>query len=158
MAGSKFLLTMKLTTQGDVKGSSKKKEGPLDYSTGMECHGFEYEAQTQIDPPSGQPVGKRGHRPITIRTGGPASPKLLLALYSNEVFENATLTFNRIDPDGKAAMAHTIELKNGTIVAIKHVTGSGGRYVDVTLAYDDLLVNGLPNAIIPYSTLGFVTR
>jgi hypothetical protein len=36
MAGGKFLLTLKMTTQGDVKGSSTKKEGDLNYSSGME--------------------------------------------------------------------------------------------------------------------------
>ena len=46
MAGSKFLMTMKLVTQGDVIGSSIKKEGDLDYSKGMECHGFNYECVT----------------------------------------------------------------------------------------------------------------
>jgi hypothetical protein len=54
MAGSKFLLTMKLTARGDVRGSSTEKEGVLDYSKGMECHWFEYEVLTQIDPQSGR--------------------------------------------------------------------------------------------------------
>jgi hypothetical protein len=62
---SKFLLTMKLTKQGHVKGSSTKKEGDLDFSKGMECHGFNYEVVTQFDAGSGQPVGKRQHGPIT---------------------------------------------------------------------------------------------
>jgi hypothetical protein len=50
MAGSKFLLTMKFTTQGHIIGSSKKENGDLDYSKGMECFGFNYEVVTQIDP------------------------------------------------------------------------------------------------------------
>jgi type VI secretion system secreted protein Hcp len=124
MAGSKFLITMKLTTQGDVKGSSVKKEGDLDYSTGMEAHGFNYEVITQIDPATGQPVGRRRHNPITIRREvDAASPKFLQALVTNEVFKTVKLSFNRIGPDGKPVIAHTIELTNGTISAYKAYHG-----------------------------------
>jgi len=116
MAGSKFLMTMTLTKQGAVKGTSTKKEGDLDYSTGMECHGFNYEALTQIDPATGQPIGRRRHNPITIRREvDAASPKLLQALVTNEVFSAAKVSFNRVGPDGKPYVAHTIELVNGTI-------------------------------------------
>jgi type VI protein secretion system component Hcp len=57
----KFLLTMVLTKQGPVKGSSTKKEGGLDYSNGMECHGFNYPVATPVDSNPGKPVGKRQH-------------------------------------------------------------------------------------------------
>jgi len=120
MAGSKFLLTMKLTTQGDVIGSSTKKEADLDYSKGIECHGFNYECVTQIDPNSGQPNGRRKHQPIVIRAEvGAQSPKLLQALTTNEVFKTAKMSFNRIGGDGKSVVAHTIELTNGTICRYK---------------------------------------
>lgn len=60
MAGG-FLLTMVLTKQGVVKGSSTKKEGDLDYSNGMECHGFDYPVSTPVDSNPSKPVGKRQH-------------------------------------------------------------------------------------------------
>jgi type VI secretion system secreted protein Hcp len=124
MAGAKFLMTMTLTTQGAVIGSSIKKEGDLDYSKGMECHGFNYEVVTQIDPNTGQPVGRRRHNPITIRREvDAASPKLLQALVTNEVYKTAKLSFNRIGPDGKPVVAHTVELTNGTISAYKTYHG-----------------------------------
>ena len=157
MAGSNFLLTMKLVRQGTVIGSSKKKEGDLDYSKGMECHGFAYPVLTQIDPSSGPPTGKRKHSPIVIRREvDAASPKLLQALATNEGFKTATLSFNRIGPDGKPVLARTIELTNGVIVhyAIRPAKDSGGkRYQDVTLAYEGLLVNGIPDGIIQHSYL-----
>ena len=60
MAG-KFLLTMVLTKQGAVKGSSTRKEGSLDYSHGMECFGFNYPVTTPVDSNPGEPIGKRQH-------------------------------------------------------------------------------------------------
>jgi hypothetical protein len=81
-------------------------------------------------------------------------------LVTNEVFETAKFRFDRIGPDGKPAVVHTIELTNGAIIAVKSATGSGGkRYVDMTLGHHDgLLVNALPDGIIPYSAFGFVER
>jgi hypothetical protein len=61
----KFLLTMTLTKQGHVIGSSTKKEGDLDFSKGMMCHAFTYEVTAQFDAGSGSVVGKRQHSPIT---------------------------------------------------------------------------------------------
>jgi type VI secretion system Hcp family effector len=153
MAGGKFLLTMQLTTQGTVKGSSKKKEGDLDYSDGMECHGFSYGVTSQFDLNTGKPVGRRKHNPLVIRREvDAASPKLLQALCTNEGFKTAKLSFNSIGPDGKPVLARNIELTNGSIINVKHVTDSSGkRCQEVTLAFDDWLVNGLPNGIIPYS-------
>lgn len=124
MAGSKFLMTMKLTKQGDVKGSSTKKEGALDYSTGLECDGFDYEVLTQIDPNTGAPVGRRRHKEIAIRREvDAASPKLLQALVTNEVYTAAKISFNRIKPDGTSFVAHTIELVNGTVSSYKTYHG-----------------------------------
>jgi type VI secretion system secreted protein Hcp len=124
MAGSKFLMTMKLTTQGDVKGSSTKKEGTLDMATGMECHGFDYKVETQIDPNSGAPIGRRRHHPITVRREvDAASPKLIQGLVTNEVFTAAKLSFNRVGPDGKPYVAHTIELVNGVISSYRTYHG-----------------------------------
>src|ERR1022692_2062878 len=57
----KFLLTMVLSKQGAVKGSSTKKDGAPDYSNGMECHGFNYPVTTPMDSNPGKPVGKREH-------------------------------------------------------------------------------------------------
>jgi len=124
MAGSKFLWTVKLTKQGDVKGTSTKKEGALDFSTGLECDGFDYECLTQIDPNTGQPVGRRRHKEITIRREVDAgSPKLLQALVTNEVYTAAKISFNRIKPDGTSFVAHTIEFVNGTISSYKTYHG-----------------------------------
>ncbi len=156
MAGSKFLLTMNLTKQGQVRGSSTGKEGDLDFSKGMECHGFNYEAIAQFDAGSGQLVGRRRHSPITItREVDAASPKLLQALVTNEVFKAATLSFNAVDPGGKRNVVRKIELANGAVVAVRPAGSYDGRNREaVTLTYQDIAVDGLRNSFIPVSMLG----
>jgi type VI secretion system secreted protein Hcp len=144
----KFLLTVKLKTQGSIIGSSTRKEGALDFSKGMECHGFKYGVAAQYDVGSGALTGRRRHTPITIvREVDSASPLLWQALCTNETFTTATLSFNRPSPDGKPALFHTIELTNAAIIGIKLTTDSSGKKChNVALAYDALLGDGA----IPY--------
>ena len=63
MAG-KFLLTIQFKKQGAVKGSSTKKDGDLDYSKGMECHGFDYAVVAPVG--GGHATGRRTHKPIIV--------------------------------------------------------------------------------------------
>jgi type VI secretion system secreted protein Hcp len=147
MADSKFLLTLTLTKQGKVKGSSTGKEGHLDWSKGLECHGFNFVSVAQIDPNSGAPTGKRRHNPITIRREvDAASPLLLQALCTNEGFKTAILEFVR--PSGKAAMYKIIELSNGGILKITPAWAGGKKCEDVTLSYEGIVVNGVPDGIV----------
>jgi type VI secretion system Hcp family effector len=150
---AKFLLTMTLAKQGKIKGSSTRTEGNLKYSDGMECQGFSYSPMTQIDPNSGISSGKRKHSPIVIRREvDAASPKLLQALVTNEVFTTATLSFSRLNPNGKPVAAHKIELINGTISNIKQAADSRGKWSqDVTLTFEELVVDGMPNGVIPWT-------
>src|SRR5579863_4709403 len=41
-----FLMTLDLKTQGKIKGSSTKNKGNLDFSAGIECHGFQFGVET----------------------------------------------------------------------------------------------------------------
>ena len=81
-----FYMTIEGTKQGRITGSSTRKgKGGLSSADGMECYGFSYEVVTQIDPSTGQPVGRRQHSPITItKETGTASPSLFQALASDE--------------------------------------------------------------------------
>jgi type VI secretion system Hcp family effector len=159
--GQTFLLTIVLNKQGVLRGSSKRKEGDLDFSKGMECHGFNYDLTTQYDLGSGQLTGRRQHQPITIiREVDSASPLLWSALCSNEGFKTATLSFAR--PTGKPAVYQKIELTNGTICKIRAAnsaigsgssgSGSGGggggkkRFEEVSLTFEGITINGIPNA------------
>jgi len=115
-----FLLTMKGATSGDITGGAVKKEGDLDYSKGMLCHGYEYVVQTAIDPNSGASIGRRRHFPIKVRKEiDAASPKLMNMLTTNEKISDAKLSFNRADGKGKQQVFFTIEAQNGFISSYK---------------------------------------
>ena len=153
-----FLLNLKLKTQGEIKGSSPKKG--KSGVTGIICHGFEYGVESPVDSNTGNATGKRTHTPITIRKEvDSASPLLLGALCTNEGFKIATLSFSR--PDGKPGVTCIIELTNGSIIKIKRVAAARNspestktaELEDVSLSYETLTVNGIPNGLIPHSHL-----
>jgi type VI secretion system secreted protein Hcp len=152
MADSKFLLIMTGTKQGKIKGSNTKREGDLDFSKGVECHGFSYSVIAPRDAQSGPLTGRRSHKPLTItREVDSASPKLLQALCTNETFKSVTLQFSKTGSSGKPLPFRTIELVNGVIVDIRQAQGNTGKRRElVTLAYDDLLVNNIPHSAIPH--------
>jgi type VI secretion system Hcp family effector len=156
MAEKFFLLTMMLTKQGVVKGSSTRKDGALDFSTGMECHGFDYSVTTPVSSPTSALSGRRVHTPVTIvREVDKASPLLWQALCSNEGFKTATLSFARPTSDGKLHVATTIQLTNGRIIAITSSKGASGKACEnLTLMYDEMLVNGVRNAVVPHHLRG----
>lgn len=147
----KFLMTMVLSKQGRVRGGSTRKDGPLDFSQGVECYGFEMGATVPVASSSGQATGKSRHQPIIIRKMfDSASPIFWRALSTSEIFESATLTFNRIGPDGKPVVDHTIELTNGTICAVRTEAGADGKPSEkVSLTYESLLMDKTPIATLP---------
>jgi type VI secretion system secreted protein Hcp len=119
MAG-KFLFMAKGKTQGDFAGGSTKKEGDLDFSKGMECHGYVQEVISQTDPNSGLTVGRRRHHPLVItKEVDAASPKLFQALVTNEVLTSCKISFNKADLSGKQAVYYTIELVNAVVSSYK---------------------------------------
>ena len=152
MASGKFLLTMTGTKQGKIKGSNTKKEGDLDFSQGVECHGFSYGVEVPIDSQSGLSTGKRKHTPITIvRESDSASPLLLQGFVTGEVFKTVKLQFSKTHSGGKYLPFRTIELINGAIVNIRQAPSSSGKRCEyVTQVYEDLLVNDIPHAAIPH--------
>ncbi len=135
-------------------GSGARKKSDLDYSDGVEVHGFQFGVQAPVDSESGGVVGKRRRQPVTIRLVDAASPTLYQALATNEVFKSVALRFGRIGPDGKPNLAGTLELTNASIVGIKPKANSGGKRCEVvTLVFDGVLVNRIPYDTIPSSFL-----
>ena len=132
--------------QGKIKGTPKK--GP--FSDGIEITAFDFGLETPFDPQSGQPTGKRKHKPIVItREVDSASPLLWQALCTNESFVVAQLSFARPDGTGKSSAFQTIELTNGTIRSITHSPNSGGKRLErITFDYDLIRVNGLSDVVI----------
>ena len=152
--GQTFLLTMTLHKQGVVRGSSTRKEGDLDFSKGMECHGFNYEVTSQHNVGSGDATGLRQHQPITIvREVDKASPLLWSALQTNELVKAATIQFPKISSNGKPVLYQKIELTNALISKITSTHSGGGgsgpgkkRFEEVSLTFEGITINGIPNA------------
>lgn len=155
MAGM-FLMTMTLSKQGKIRGSSEKTEGGLNYAKGLECHSFNYGVVTPINSSSGQPAGTVQHQPFKItREVDSASPLLFQACCTNESFIRATLSFARPTTTGSSFKPPKIELRNGFITGIRHAgTHKGKRLVELTLDYQEVWVNDNPSFTIPRSILG----
>ena len=156
MPVAQFLLTLKTEKQGTIrtpiKSSGKGAHG--DWGEGIECHGFNYEPLSSFDSASGPATGRRTHSPITIiREVDAASPLLWQALCSNETFVTATLSFARPNPGGHNFGVQTIELTNGLVAKVVGYHGkglaAGKRWQKITLTYESIKVNGLPDGIIP---------
>ncbi len=149
-----FLLSLTMTQQGEIKGSSTK--GRRGSPAGIECLGFKYDIQAPRDAASGLPTGKREHKPIVItREVDSASPKLLQACCTNEVIESAVLSFSTPGAGGDPMPVRKIELTNGAIVAIRAAGTRGGRKCqEFILIYEKLKVDNMPGGHIPYAMLG----
>lgn len=117
---------------------------------------FEFEA-LQDNLGSGQETGRRQHEPITIvREVDEASPLIWQALCTNESYVSATLSFARPDNSGgREIVTHTIELTNGAIVGYRSWHGGRGKKREiVTVAFDDLAINGVRQGIVPHFVYG----
>jgi len=151
MAGV-FYLNLEGTKQGKIKGSSTKQQGGVAASDVILCIGLKYSDIKPLGSQLGTTTGKRSHRSITItREVDTASPKLFQALVVNEVFKAATIQFPNTGSDGKPSTVRKIELTNGSIIDIRQAPSNAGKKCEnVTLTYEDLLVNGTPHGVIPH--------
>jgi type VI secretion system secreted protein Hcp len=144
---------LKLTgaKQGEIKGSTPKGKGKG--SDGIEISEFSFGVEAPRDSQSGLPTGQRKHNPIVItREVDAASPLLFQALCTNEVFKTALIEFDKVGTGGKASSIRTIELINGRISSITHAPNhSGKRSERISFDYEQVLVNGLSNVVIPHS-------
>jgi len=150
-----FYMEIKGKTQGSFKGESTKNGKSNGAAKGVVCHGFQYALQTPLDAASGLPTGKRQHNAVVItKEVDSTSPNLFHALATNEGFESAKLSFVKPDSSGKEVVFKTVELTNGTISKIDYAPPvRGKRSQSITLAYEELAVDGAKNGAIPHSLL-----
>ena len=121
----KILFKMKLTTQGDLKGDIKLKEGPLDFSTGMVANAYQLQVDAQYDQATHMGTGRRIWKAVRIvKHVDSTSAALAQACVTNEVFKNASLQFVRPGPDGKVIQYHSIALTNGLVVHYRQFHGA----------------------------------
>jgi type VI secretion system secreted protein Hcp len=115
-----FYATIEGTKQGKFKGESPRK----DHKDKIAGLSFEYETIIPTDVASGQPSGKRQHKPIVItKEWGAASPQFFQACVTNEAMKNVLFEFIKTDAAGKEHVYYTIKLENAFISAYKPYTG-----------------------------------
>jgi type VI secretion system secreted protein Hcp len=142
------LMTMRFGSQGKIaSGSIRGKNNGLDSSRGVEVHAFSFGVNAQFDPNSGSVTGKRQHNPIVVRKDVDASSPLLWQMaVTSENIPTIKLSYQRTGSNGKPTLTHTIELTNASIVNVRRMRGSNRKgWEDVTLAYQDLSINGVPS-------------
>jgi type VI secretion system secreted protein Hcp len=151
-------VAFKGTKQGQLKGESTKSQSSQKSGwKNTAVLSFEFGLQSPRDASSGLPTGKRTHSPITIvREVDSASPLLWQALCTNEALESVKFTLNK-PGSGSPGISfprprfRSIEVKNALITSIQQAPSAGGkRREKLTLAFDELFVNGNPQLVMPH--------
>jgi type VI secretion system secreted protein Hcp len=142
-------VTVKAATQGAFKGTASTHQGGR-----IAVVAFEYGLAIPIDSGSGQPLGRRQHRPVVFtKQVDAASPQFLQSAVTNEVLKSVLFEFLKIAPDGKEVVDHTITLTNGIISSFQdsvQIGQEGGPVVDsreleqISLTYQKLEMANIP--------------
>ena len=104
-------VSFKGSKQGQLKGKTSGKGGREDKGW-FEVTSFELGGAVPVDAGKGDAPGKRTHNPIVItKEADGASPQLLQAHYTNEVFDN--IVIQTLDDQNK--VSKTITLTNAVI-------------------------------------------
>jgi type VI secretion system secreted protein Hcp len=101
--------------QGPIRGSvtQKGREGTIMVIGAM------HEVVCPRDPASGQPTGKRAHKPFTVlKELDRSTPLLFNVLCHNEIIRSWELQFWRPSPTGVERQHYTVRLVNANISSI----------------------------------------
>lgn len=100
--------------QGEIYGSCDQ----VGRENSVLVQSLEHEVYIPRDPQSGQPTGKRVHKPLTVcKYFDKASPKLFQALTSGERLK-CEFRFYRIDPTGGEEHYFSIRLEDAIVVSM----------------------------------------
>ena len=103
-------------TQGKIEGSVNQRGR----RGSMMVIGFEHEVISPRDSASGQPTGKRQHKPLTItKEIDKASPLLMQAMVTNENLTEVSIQFWQPSKKRKEIMHFVISLSNASISGIR---------------------------------------
>jgi type VI secretion system secreted protein Hcp len=113
--------------------------------------GFDYEVSSPHDPVSGQPTGRRQHRPITLtKAWTAASIQLFQALVTNETLTSVVFEFPGVAPDGVEQIAQRITLTNAAVIDIHRVSdeslGTHPPYDRISFAFETIRFDDLASS------------
>lgn len=145
--------TMYMTVRGAKQGTFKG-EGTSRAKGKIPLLSFQMEVDSLRDAASGQPLGRRQYKPITIRKEiGASSPQFLQALATNEVLITVEFEFLSSNSDGEEAIDYTVELTNATVSEVAQsvdTAETGGPLVDtrrlevVAFTFQKIVVSDTP--------------
>ncbi|HEY1696541.1 MAG TPA: type VI secretion system tube protein Hcp [Polyangiaceae bacterium] len=132
MAENLILCTSQFTTVGAIKGTSKRKEGDLDFSTGIECHGVEFGMQVPTDPSRMVVTGRRSYKPFAFfKLIDETSPKWFQACSTGDTGKTVSFVMNKIDTGGKPQKFYQWDFTNVILTNMQHfqgnIIGTGGQ-------------------------------
>jgi len=109
-------MSIKGTKQGAFKGESEMKG--REHTVLVQA--LHHEMHVPTDRDHGQATGAIMHGPLTVtKAVGASSPQLYQALCTNEILQDVTIDFYRIDATGHEENFYRIKLKNAIIVKIE---------------------------------------
>jgi type VI secretion system secreted protein Hcp len=117
-------MTIEGSSQGNIEGDVTR--------VGLEDHilveSVGYNLTAPLDAASGLPTGKRQHRPVRIiKPVDKATPKLFMALTTNEVLTDVVIKFYKPNFDGNEVHYFTIELLDARIISVSPSHSSIGE-------------------------------
>lgn len=117
-------LKLKGVRQGDIKGGVTTRG----HEDQILVRAYNHEIVNPIDPATGQPTGRRQHKPLTIlKEVDKSSPLLYSALRTNENMQEFILRFYMASQTGQETLYFTITLTNAKIAGIKAVMLDNSR-------------------------------
>jgi type VI secretion system secreted protein Hcp len=115
-------VSFKGSKQGQFKGESKK---PARSGKWSEVEAFDFGVETPVDSNSGKPTGRRQHQPIKItKAFGNATPQLMQACSTNEVFSEVVIELIDSIPSGGERVVKRVTLGNAVIAGVRPHIGS----------------------------------
>ena len=127
-AAYKFTVQIEGSKQGKLKGECSDKD-QKDLLCGID---FSYEVVAPMDSATGQPSGKRQHKPVVItKEVGAASPQIFQALATNELLKSVLISFYGTNAQGEEEVVYTIRLTNARVSSYRTFldTPEGGKDV-----------------------------
>jgi type VI secretion system secreted protein Hcp len=128
-----------ITIEGVKQGKFKADGGPQ-FGDRIPVLQLNFEVDSPRDLATGQPAGKRQHKPLSItKDWGAASPQLFQATTTNELLKSVFIEVFRTAGTGTEEVVATIRLTNATIgkyrTSVSDATsgdGPAGRLIDHT--------------------------
>lgn len=112
-----FHMAVTGTTQGNMTAGCSDIQDREDTTL---CQALDHEVYIPRDVQTGQPTGKRVHKPLVItKAFDKSSPKLYQALCTGERMSEVVFKYYRIAPTGNEEHYFTIKLQDAIIVALK---------------------------------------